>query len=273
MFYLRGRLIVITVMVVISCAVSLKAQDPEQFTEEQMRDFLLNAKVVKSMQVSQGVTGIYRLTLSDGKITHDAAFQPINEVKQKMTFSNGKTEMNFRDSYKYDIAAFELGKLLGLGDMMPVTIERRWSGMTGALSWWLPFKLDEEKRIKQGIKAPDPEAYAKQMHKTWVFSQLVYDTDRNMGNTLFSENWHVWMIDFTRAFRIYHELEDPKILTRCQRQLLEKLRRLDAAELEQNTKKWLTKPERDAVMARRDNIVSLFEDLIAKKGEGAVLYD
>ena len=34
-------------------------------------------------------------------------------------------------------AAFGLAELLGLDDMMPVTVERRWNGKRGALSWWL----------------------------------------------------------------------------------------------------------------------------------------
>jgi hypothetical protein len=101
----------------------------------------------------------------------------------------------------------------------------------------------------------------------------VYDTDRNLGNVLISEDWHLWMIDFSRAFRFYTTLENPKNLVRCDRQLLQKLRQLDAAEVEKKTKNWLRDPEIKGVMARRDKIVALFEDLIAKKGELAVLYD
>jgi len=44
-----------------------------------------------------------------------------------------------------------------------------------------------------------------------VFSQLVYDTDRNLGNVLISEDWHLWMIDFTRAFRNNPWLENTNI--------------------------------------------------------------
>jgi len=190
-----------------------------------------------------------------------------------MQFDDGHTEVNFRDSYKYNIAAFELAKMLGLGDMMPVTIERKWEGKTGSLSWWLPSKMSERQRREKHIQIPDRTAWNKQWNKIMVFMELVYDTDRNRTNVLISEDWHLWMIDFTRAFRLYTTLAEPKNLVMCDRLLLKKLRQLDAAELEQKTKNWLNKEEIKGLMARRDKIVALFESFIAKKGEKAVIYD
>lgn len=247
------------------------AQEPK-LSEEEMRKFLLTAPVIKDKSASKGVTGVRRLSLDDGKITHDAAFQSINESTPKMEFAGGKIEMNFRDSYKYDIAAYELAKLLGLGDMMPVTVSRKYQGKTGALSWWLPVKMDEAQRLRKKIEPPNREAWNEQMHKMRVFTQLVYDTDRNLGNVLISEDWHLWMIDFSRAFRVYHYLENSKNLEKCDRRLLESLRRLDGTEFKARTKDLLTKPEVDGVMARRDVIVKYFEKLIKEKGEAEVLY-
>jgi hypothetical protein len=255
------------------CILSLNAQNREDLTEEEMRNFLLHAKVVGSRQSGKGITSPYRLTLSDGRLTHDASLQSIDESRTYKKFNTGRTEINFRDSYKYNIAAYELAKLLGLGDMMPVTVERKWNGKTSSLSWWLPVKMDEETRIAKGIRPPDAEAWNQQMHRMRVFSQLVYDTDRNLGNVLISEDWHLWMIDFSRAFRLFTTLEGPQNLVRCDRRLLQKLRQLDSAELHQKTKNWLSQLEIKGVMARRDKIVKLFEDLIAQKGEDAVLYD
>ena len=36
-----------------------------------------------------------------------------------------------------------------------------------------------------------------------MFAELVYDTDRNHGNILYDTDWKLWMIDFSRAFRIW----------------------------------------------------------------------
>ncbi len=237
-----------------------------------MKQFLLTAKVIDSKQSSKGITAPSRLTLTDGTITHDGSFQPIDETKTTMTFNTGSSELNFRDSYHFNIAAYELAKLVGLGDMMPVTVERRWQGKSGSLSWWLPVKMDEGDRLKQKIAVPDSDAWNKQMYKVRVFSQLVYDTDRNLTNVLIGEDWKVYMIDFSRAFRLYKDLENPKNLVKCDRQLLEKLRQLSKAEVEAKTKGHLTKAEVQALMARRDKIVSYFQQLIAEQGENAVLY-
>lgn len=244
----------------------------EKPTEEQMREFLLKAKVVGSRRIGKGKTSPYRLTLDNGTMAHDAAFQSIDEYKPSIKFENGNTEMNFRDSYKYSIAAFELAKLLGLGDMMPVTVERKWRGKPGALSWWLPVKMDEGQRISKGLHPPDREAWNRQMHKMRVFSQLVYDTDRNLGNVLISEDWHIWMIDFTRAFRLYHTLQNPKNLERCDRRLFERLQQLDAGELKEKTAGFLTDLEIEGVMARRDKIIAHFVELAKEKGDSAVFY-
>jgi len=273
MAYPRCRLTAFVVMVCLACAISGHAQDPEKLTEDQMKDFLLNARVVKAKDAAKGITNTYRLTLSDGTITHDGSFQSVDETQFKHVFANGTSEVNFRDSYKFNIAAFELAKLLGLGDMMPVTVERRWDSKIGSLTWWLPAKLDEETRWRRKITPPDPDAWNRQMHKMRVFSQLVYDTDRNLGNVLISEDWHLWMIDFTRAFRAYTSLENRKNLEKCDRKLLDILRRLDAAEVEQKLSHWLSKYEIKGIMERRNKIVRVFDELIAKKGENEVLYD
>ena len=211
------------------------------------------------------------MTLTDGTLTHDAAFQSIDEFQRRADFSSS-TEFNFRDSYHFNIAAYELAKLLGLGDMMPVTVERKYEGHLGSLSWWEPVKWDEQERQKQNLQPPDVDAWNKQMNRMWVFSQLVYDTDRNMGNILISADWKLWMIDFTRAFRPHHELEDPRRMVMCDRQLLERLRRLDEREVLEKTKPHLAKGDVKAIMARRDLIVAYFEKLVAEKGENAVLY-
>ena len=68
------------------------------------------------------------------------------------------------------------------------------------------------------------------------------------------------------------DLKDPKDLVRCDRQLMEKLKALDANALTEKTNRYLTKDEVKAVMARRDKIVAQFQKLIAEKGESEVLY-
>jgi hypothetical protein len=111
------------------------------------------------------------------------------------------------------------------------------------------------------------------MFKIRVFDQLVADTDVNLTNVLIGQDWKIWRIDFSRAFRLSKELKDPsKELVSCDRQLLEKLKALDANALAEKTSRYLTKDEVKAVMARRDKMVAHFQKLIADKGENEVLY-
>jgi hypothetical protein len=248
------------------------AQEQPQLTPEQQRQFLLSAKVIRYKQLSQGITRSYRLTLSDGVITHDAHFQSIYERQSYKQLDRG-TEANFVDSYHYNIAAYDLAGLIGLDDMIPVTVERKWQGKMGAAAWWLSTQMTIGEKQKKKISPPDLEAWNNSMYKVRVFAQLIYDTDRNNpGNILIGNNWELYMIDFTRAFRLYHDLKNPEDLVRCSRELLEKLRALDRKVLTAKIGEHLNGLEIDGVMKRRDKIVAYFEKLIAEKGESAVLY-
>jgi len=251
----------------------LAAQEPA-LTVDQMKAFLLNAKVVKVRTTEKGITAPDRLTLSDGTLTHDAVFQSIDQRAPRRELSDGTVEFNFVDAYRYDIAAYELATLLGLADMMPVTVERTWGGKKGALSWFLPAAMDEQTRYLKKIHVPDPEAWNRQMFKKRIFAELVYDNDPNLTNVLISADWHLWMIDFTRAFRLSKNLREPKNIeqSRCSRELLEHLRALARPDVEKAAGKYLTRYEMDAVMARRDRIVAMIDQMVAKKGEASVLF-
>jgi hypothetical protein len=269
--HLRWRELVLTVVVCLTCQLVVVAADEPTLTKEQLKQFLLTAKVIDSRPAAKGITHSWRLTLSDGTLTHDAHFQPIDEHKSEMKLAMS-TELNFVDSYKYNIAAYALAELIGFDDMMPVYVERKWEGQTGSLSWWMPVKMDEAERVKSNLQPPDADAWNNQMYKIRVFDQLVYDTDPNLTNFLISEDWKIWRIDFSRAFRVDTDLKDPKALIKCDRHLFGKLKALDGNQLEEQTKRYLTKREVKAVMERRDKIVAYFQKLIAEKGEDQVLY-
>ena len=263
---------IVATLVCLTCAGVARAADEPALTKEQITNFLLTAKVVGSKPAGKGITNTWRLTLSDGTITHDAHFQSIDEHKASMQLASG-TELAFVDSYKYNIAAYQLADLLGLDDVVPVYVERKWKGDVGSFSWWLPVKMDEADRLKRKVDVPDPDAWDKQMYKIRVLDQLVYDSDPNLTNVLITDDWKVWRIDFTRAFRQHKDLKDPDAnLVKCDRQLWEKLKALDANVLTEKTKHYLNKDEVKTVMIRRDKIVEHFQQLITKKGEDQVLY-
>jgi hypothetical protein len=262
--------------IVIICLPIAAATPPQgaddALTKDQIKQFLLTANVIASKESKKGVTHPTRLTLSNGTTTHDASYQPIDEHKSEMKLESGATVFNFVDSYKFNIAAYTLSELLGIDDMLPVYVERKWQGRAGSLSWWLPVKMDEEDRVAKKITPPNLGAWNKQMYRVRVFDELIYDTDANLTNVLIGPDWQIWRIDFTRAFRANKDLQKPGDLVQCERQLFQKLKELNGSELEEKTRHYLTKDEVQAVMARRDKIVARFDELIKEKGEKEVLY-
>lgn len=266
------RRLVLATVICLSCTRFVTASSESTLSNEQIKHFLLTAKVLRSQRSKKGITEPWRLTLTDGIVTHDASFQAVDVHKSNMALASGGTELVFVDSYKYNIAAYKLAELLGLEDMLPVYVERSWQGKPGSLSWWLPVKMDDGERLKQKLTAPDSNAWNNQMYKIRVFDELVYDTDANLTNVLIGEDWKIWRVDFTRAFRRFKELKDPKDLVRCDRQLFDKLKALEADELSEKTKGYLNKEEVKALMVRRDKIVAYFQQLISEHGENDVLY-
>ena len=244
----------------------------QQLTFEQQEEFLRTAKIIRERTLSQGVTNSKRVTMTNGVITHDAQVQTIDVFKQVFTGTFG-TELNFKDTYKDNIAAYRLNRMLEI-DMIPPSVERKVGGDSAAVTWWLDDVLMTEKqRFFKKIEPPDLDRWNRQMYIVRVFDQLIYNMDRNLGNLVITKGWHIWMIDHTRSFRLYKTLKDPRNLVRCDRHLLETMKRLDRDSLMRELRPYLTKGEIVGLLARRDRIVELFEEKIKLKGESAVLYD
>jgi hypothetical protein len=247
-------------------------------TVDEQLTFLKTARVVSTREIGKGVTGALRVTLSDGALTHDAAFQSVDQRARPSDIAAGRRkagELLFVDAYRYNIAAWELARLVGLDHMMPATIERRIRGINGALSWWVDDVLmDEAERDAKGAQPPEGMglALARQRQKMYVFAELVRDTDRNKGNVIYTTDWRLIMIDFTRAFRLEPTLRQPDNLIACERNLLARLRTLTKEEVQQATDPHLTIWEVEALMKRRDLIVERFDKLIAERGEAVVLF-
>ena len=248
------------------------APTPVTLTPAQMETFLLRAKIVRSRRIGTGVTGSLRATLSDGTLTHDAQIQYVNQTRSLFQAPGVAAELNFKDAYRYNIAGYRLAVLLGL-DNVPMSVERRVDGKGAALTWWIDdVMMDEKERLAKDAHGPDPERTAVQTHLMRVFDELISNRDRNMGNLVWTTDWKMWMIDHTRAFRLGDELQRPAALLRVERSLLDKMRRLTAAEVAKAVGSYLTKAEVGAVIERRDVIVKWFDAKVAERGEASVLY-
>jgi hypothetical protein len=228
-------------------------------TLSQKEEFLRVAKVLAAKTAAKGVTSTQRATLTDGSITHDASIQRIDEQLPRFEGSDGAVEVNFRDTYKFNIAAYRLGKMLSLQGMIPPSIERKYEGTSGAFTWWVEdVAMDEAQRQQKKIQPPDKESFNRQYVIMQVFDNLIYNTDRNQTNILFDKEWRLWMIDHTRAFRTRKDLLNLKALKRCDRVLLAKMKELTFEKMKPELSPYLYDEQIRAILARRDKIVEIY---------------
>ncbi len=220
--------------------------------------FLAKAKIVRTRGVNTGITGTLRATLTDGRVTHDASIQAIDEYKLRFE-SNRGTEINFRDTWRYNVAAYRLDRLLELG-MIPPSVERSYNSKKGSFTWWVDDVLmDEAVRLKKKIDSPDARRWNEQMWHVRLFDQLIYNVDRNLGNLLIDTEWRIWMIDHSRAFRLFDVPKTPGNIAKCDRAVLDRLKALDKATLTSTMEDYLTPQEISTMLKRRDVIVQHLE--------------
>ena len=237
----------------------------------EMETFLKKAKMGRQRSIPVGVTMPSKAPLDDGKLQHDAAIQTIDETKTSFSTAKG-TELNFRDSWQFNVAGYELAKMLEL-NMVPPYVERVVGGTRASVSWWIGDAMMERDRVKQKLDPPDTERWNAEVLAARAFHELIADTDVNMTNLLITKDWRVWLIDSSRAFRMSKTLQEPDRLTAVDRKLLARLKGLTREALRQELDRWLNRDQIDAVLSRRDLIVGIFEKHIAAKGEATVLYD
>lgn len=251
---------------------ALSAPPPSSLSCGEMEAYLRTARIVgRRKDLPVGVTVPSRVTLDDGRFRHDAAVQNVDVKKTTFETTMG-TELNFRDAWQFNVAGYELAKLLEL-NMVPPYVERNVAGYLSSVSWWIDGAMMERDRFRKKIQPPQPEHWNQQMYAARIFHELIGDTDPNMTNMLITSEWRVWMIDFSRAFRLARTLQKPASLRRIDRKLLAGLRGLTEDGLQQAVGRWLNKPEIQGVLARRDRIVQFFDNELALKGEAGVLYD
>src|SRR4051794_20646887 len=159
--------------VILAVAVSIASgQDqPKKLSVVQMEEFLKDAKVVDMKSLSTGITNSQRASLTDGVITHSAHVQSIDEAKSVFQGTSG-TELNFRGTWKFNVAGYKLAELLGIGDMVPPSIERSVAGKTSSITWWIDNTIMEIDRQKKKVPIPDQDKWNREMHVVRVFDQL-----------------------------------------------------------------------------------------------------
>jgi hypothetical protein len=236
-------------------------------------EFLREAEVVGMKPIGVGITRPFKATLTDGKRTAHAVWKTIDDVRQGVfKGSKGGFQANLRDSYKYEVAAYELDRMLGLG-LVPPTVAREIDGREGSLQLWVEGAFTELDRREKGLLPDDYVAWSDQLYKLELLEQLVFNSDsKNIRNVVYDPSFRVYAVDHSRSFRKYRYLDSEKKLRRFSRALLERLARLDRVALEQGLGRYLDSDEIVALLVRRDLLLEIASVRSRRFGDAAVLY-
>ena len=226
-------------------------------------EYIRTAPVQKLESIPIGVTKPQRAILAPGG--------PVASVVVKDLPPGRKG--GYWESYRSEIAAYELDRILDL-NMVPPTVEKRVDGTLMSAQMFVE-RCVWLKELK-GQHPPDVEAWNRQVHRHRVFDNLIANIDRNAGNLLVYRtpldsaqgrpDWHLVLVDHSRCFTTTKRL--PFAMTKIDRPLFERLKTLDKPLLEARLGRLVD--GLDALLARRDAIVRHFEQLAATKGEAAV---
>src|SRR5436309_8744669 len=200
------------VCIVLSSALAIPAA-AEDFQGAVVENFLLTAKITGMKSINVGVTLPRKATMELEGATHFAVFKVIDDKKSGATQLDRGIELEFQDSWRTEVAAYELDKLMGLG-MVPATVERTYDGKKGSLQFWVDSKMSEAERVKKKLQPPRTFEWEEQVARLRLFDNLIYNTDRHLNNLLITEDWKIRLIDHSRTFRPFEQLKDQKQLTR-----------------------------------------------------------
>ena len=225
--------------------------------EAEFEQFLRTAPIERLETLGLGVTGAKRAFFAPHGLAESAT------VKILPPGFRG----DFFESYKSEIAAYELDRILGL-DMVPVTVERRIRDHEASVQLWVEGRVLSE----IGRQAPPrPAEWARQVRRQRLFDALIANIDRTAENMLVDEDWSMTLIDHSRAFAVdTMPFEDQ--ITRLDRELFESLKALDEETLEERLRPWLFDDRAlRALVGRRNKLVGRLERLIEEHGEAVVL--
>jgi hypothetical protein len=240
---------------------------------ESILDALRTAPVVQAEPVGRGVAAAQKLTLELDGVRFHAVFRTVDETTNNSPPYNARRPMESRDAAVFEVAAYELSELLGLGRVPPAVV-REIDGRKGSVQIWMEATRPEVELVQENaLLPPSPPRYLQQKQIMDVFDSLIGNTDRNQGNLLIDQHWNIWLIDHTRAFRQSSELVKRDDLTACERRLWESLRSLDESRIRARVEPYLKGREISNLLTRWRKVVKLTQKLIEEKGEDAVLFD
>lgn len=262
------RLSVVTSIVFFSLqSASLPAAAQRMGTDwpdrEEIEHFLREAKITERKKIGEGITNPEKVTLELDGVVRNAIFKKVDKD---------------HDSWRYEVAAYQLDKLLGLG-MVPPTVPRSVKGRKGCLQLWVTGTVMN----KFEGEFPDVEKWREQVSVMWLFDDLIANIDRHLNNAMVSPEYNLMLIDNSKTFRyqktllndlnasgtgthakfwiVAYDANRESYETRYPASLIERLRRLSEKEIESAIKPYVWGQNRGLVLERRALILRRIDEL------------
>lgn len=226
--------------------------------EDAIEKFLAEGKIEKMEAVPIGVTKPQRATLEAGGPASRFAWKQITPGYSK----------GYMESYKAEIAAYKFDRMLGL-QMVPPIVERTLNGKHGAAVLWI--ENTKGWSVTHPPQGPEPK-WSIQLTRMKMFDQLIANIDRNQGNLIYDDDFHLFLIDHSRAFTDRKDLKGMAVLGRVDRKLWARMQALTLDQLNQGLGDWVGDKEKKAILLRRDKMAAQIKQMVAKRGE-SVFYD
>lgn len=225
--------------------------------EADIEEYMRTAHVDKIEELPVGVTKPQRAFFTPGGLVASAAWKPLPPRMQG----------GFFESYQAEVAAYKMDRLLDM-HMVPPVVVRQLDGKVGAMIFWVDGVKTWD--IKHPIEGPDKLAWAHEVAKMKMFDQLIGNIDRNEGNLLVDADYHLILIDHSRAFTTTKDLSRMAALGRLDKPLWNRMLALDETSLKGAIGEWYGKHEIAAILARRDEMNKQVQKRLAQGSERAV---
>jgi glyoxylase-like metal-dependent hydrolase (beta-lactamase superfamily II) len=229
--------------------------------DAEFEESLRTSDIERTTPIKTGVLGHLRAYFKPGGLAASAVIRRIQPGKQD----------GFFESYKSEIAAYKLDRMLDL-NMVPPTVERRYDNRQASVQLWVENAIMLLEANKKGLRDPNAARWNQNLHRAMVFDNLVGNIDPNEGNWLFDAAWNFFKVDCTRCFtdspKVAHDI---KKMGRIDRPFFERLKALDRDAVRKEIGEYLTENNAlAAVFRRRDSIVKDLEALAKQRGEAQV---
>jgi len=247
---------------------------PEEIPERtEWEEFLRTAEIIRAEDIGEGVTKPYRLYLKKGEKESSGCWKNPSGIQK-----------GFLEGWQYEIAAYEMDKLLDL-HMIPPTVEREFKGKKGSLQLWITSEMSDLDRMEEGIDIPKSHvlSWSRRKYLMRAFDCLIANEDRTQQNIRYTEDWRMILIDHSRSFRskrkytrnlLYGKdgIKEKNMIRMLPREFVQKLKFLDFEAIKQAVGSYLTEKEIEAVLKRRELLLAEIDDMIEQVGEDKFLY-